>query len=194
MSTPVQSVALQNLSPMLVNEDSTEDGVITPESSGKHEELPPLETLPITREDGKLELPAAYCKEKLGFAFTTRKKWTVLSVIFIVQMSMNFNASIYGNAVTALMEEFSITAQMARIGQMIFLVAYGFGSELWAPWSEEYGRWPIMQLSLLFVNIWQMPCALAPSFGAIIAGRFLGGLSSAGGSVTLGMWHNLSAS
>lgn len=70
---------------------------------------------------------------------------------------------------------------------MIFLVAYAFGCELWAPWSEEFGRWPIMQLSLFLVNIWQLPCALAPNFGTIIVGRFLGGFSSAGGSVTLGM-------
>ncbi|KAI9867090.1 MAG: hypothetical protein M1830_005857 [Pleopsidium flavum] len=70
---------------------------------------------------------------------------------------------------------------------MIFLVAYAFGSELWAPWSEELGRWPVLQLSLFLVNIWQIPCALAPNFGTIVVGRFLGGLSSAGGSVTLGM-------
>jgi predicted MFS family arabinose efflux permease len=40
---------------------------------------------------------------------------------------------------------------------------------------------------LLLVNIWQLPVALAPNFGSIMAVRFLGGLSSAGGSVTLGM-------
>jgi predicted MFS family arabinose efflux permease len=39
----------------------------------------------------------------------------------------------------------------------------------------------------LFVPVFQLPCALAPNFGSIIVGRFLGGLSSAGGSVTLGM-------
>jgi predicted MFS family arabinose efflux permease len=70
---------------------------------------------------------------------------------------------------------------------MIFLVAYAFGCELWAPWSEEFGRWPIMQLSLTFMNIWQIPCALAPNFGTMVVGRFLGGISLAGGSVTLGM-------
>lgn len=37
------------------------------------------------------------------------------------------------------------------------------------------------------VNVWQIGCGLAPNIGAIIAFRFLGGLSSAGGSVTLGM-------
>ena len=37
------------------------------------------------------------------------------------------------------------------------------------------------------MNIWQIPCALVSNFGTILAGRFLGGLSSAGGSATLGM-------
>jgi len=82
---------------------------------------------------------------------------------------------------------------MARIPQMTFLVAYAFGCELWAPWSEEYGRWPIQQLSLFLVNIWQIPCALSKNYATYVVCRFLGGLSTAGGSVTLGvladMWE-----
>lgn len=53
--------------------------------------------------------------------------------------------------------------------------------------SEEFGRKPILQASLLLVNIWQLPVALARNFTTILVGRALGGLSSAGGSVTLGM-------
>ncbi|KAI9846800.1 MAG: hypothetical protein M1837_003649 [Sclerophora amabilis] len=139
------------------------------------------------RPDGKVEILESENYDKLGFAFPTWKKWTILSVIFAVQTSMNFNTSIYANAIKPLSEHFHISEQAARVGQMIFLVAYGFGSELWAPWSEDLGRWPILQLSLFLVNIWQIPCALAPNFGTIVVGRFLGGLSSAGGSVTLGM-------
>lgn len=60
-----------------------------------------------------------------------------------------------------------------------------------APWSEEFGRWPIIQLSLLLVNIWQIPVGLARNFTTILVGRALGGLSSAGGSVTLGMIADL---
>ncbi len=100
---------------------------------------------------------------------------------------MNLNASLYGNAVTGLTKEFHISSQAARVGQAVFLISYAFGCELWAPWSEEFGRWPIMQLSLGFVNLWQLPVALAPNYGAVVVGRFLGGISSAGGSVTLGM-------
>lgn len=139
------------------------------------------------RTDGKIELKENDCYDKLGFSFPIWKKWSILSVIFIVQVSMNFNASVYSNAVTGLTKQFDIGEAKARIGQMIFLIAYAFGSELWAPWSEELGRKPILQASLLLVNLWQIPCALAPNFGTIVVGRFLGGLSSAGGSVTLGM-------
>jgi MFS family permease len=68
-----------------------------------------------------------------------------------------------------------------------FLVAYAFGCELWAPWSEELGRYVVMQTSLTFVNASILICGMSTSFPMMIAGRVVGGLSSAGGSVTLGM-------
>ena len=137
----------------------------------------------------------------------------ILTVIFLVQVSMNFNTSLYSNAIPGISEEFGVSKQAARCGAMIFLVLYAFGCELvrcphsasstpqdtlkldyadspdiqWAPWSEELGRKPVLQLSLLLVNFWQLPVALAPNFASIMVGRALGGLSSAGGSVTLGM-------
>ncbi|KAL1954757.1 hypothetical protein VTO42DRAFT_757 [Malbranchea cinnamomea] len=125
--------------------------------------------------------------DKLPFSFRTWKKWRILCVVFLVQVSMNYNASAYANAVDGISKEFDITHAKARLGQMIFLVAYGFGCEVWAPWSEELGRRPVMQVSLFLVNAWQILCGLATNFPSILVGRALGGLSSAGGSVTLGM-------
>ncbi|KAF1987431.1 MFS general substrate transporter [Aulographum hederae CBS 113979] len=147
-------------------------------------------------EDNALDRPGTYdkieiteedCYDQLGFGFPSWKKWWILTVIFWIQVSMNFNTSLYSNAISGIEEEYGVSAQAARCGAMVFLVTYAFGCELWAPWSEELGRKPILQLSLFLVNIWQLPVALAPNFGSIMAGRALGGLSSAGGSVTLGM-------
>ncbi|KAJ0164982.1 putative transporter [Colletotrichum tanaceti] len=135
----------------------------------------------------KYEITEDDCYDELGFSFPKWKKWYILTVIFWVQVSMNFNTSLYSNAIAGISDEFSVSAQAGRCGAMIFLVLYAFGCELWAPWSEEFGRWPVLQLSLLLVNIWQLPVALAPNFASIMVGRALGGLSSAGGSVTLGM-------
>lgn len=135
----------------------------------------------------KHEITEDDCYDELGYSWPRWKKWYIITVIFIVQVSMNFNTSLYSNAIPGISKEFGVSAQAARVGAAIFLITYAFGCELWAPWSEEFGRWPILQLSLLLVNIWQLPVALAPNFGTILVGRALGGISTAGGSVTLGM-------
>jgi MFS family permease len=159
-------------------------------------EVQDVQGSPDEAEEGNLEKAGTYdkieiteedCYDELGFSFPAWKKWMILSVIFLVQVSMNFNTSLYSNAIDGISAEFHVSAQAARCGAMIFLVLYAFGCELWAPWSEELGRKPILQASLILVNIWQLPVALAPNFASILVGRALGGLSSAGGSVTLGM-------
>jgi MFS family permease len=129
----------------------------------------------------------AIAASTLGFAFSDSKKWLILTVIFWVQISMNYNAAIFNNSVPGMSEEFGIKEFMARLGQMAFLVAYGFGCEFWAPFSEELGRKWIMQASLSLVNIFQIPPMLAKNFNTVLTARVFGGLSSAGGSVTLGM-------
>ena len=135
----------------------------------------------------KREIREEDCEDELGYAFPSWKKWWILTVIFIVQTSMNFNTSLYSNGLMGITEQFNVSEQAARVGAAIFLVTYAFGCELWAPWSEEFGRKPVLQASLFLVNVFTLPVALAPNFGCLLAGRALGGLSSAGGSVTLGV-------
>ena len=91
-------------------------------------------------DDNKPVLTEEAGYEHLGFAWPTTRKWLILTSIFIVQISMNFNAAVYANSVAGMTKEFGINAATARLGQMVFLVAYAFGCELWAPWSEELGR------------------------------------------------------
>lgn len=47
--------------------------------------------------DGRHILQEEEAPEVLGFAWSTRKKWTTLTVVFIVQCSMNYNAAVYAN-------------------------------------------------------------------------------------------------
>ncbi|GKT45751.1 putative transporter [Colletotrichum spaethianum] len=141
--------------------------------------------------DGKRIITEDECYYLLGYSWPAWKKWMLLSSIFAVQVSMNFNTSVFPSAVTPISEAFHVSEQAARTGQCAFLVLYAFGCELWAPWSEEFGRWKILQCSLFLVNIWQILAALAPNFGSIVVARGLGGISSAGGSVTLGMVADL---
>ncbi|KAJ5765408.1 hypothetical protein N7520_004967 [Penicillium odoratum] len=146
-----------------------------------------------SQTDNRIELTESAAYHVLGYSYPVWRKWQILCVMFCIQISINLNASLYANGVSAIAQEHNVSEQVARIPQLTFLCAYAFGCELWAPWSEELGRWPTQQLSLFLVNIWQLPCALAPNFATYIVVRLLGGLSTAGGSVTLGviadMWE-----
>ncbi|CAO2649410.1 Nn.00g067950.m01.CDS01 [Neocucurbitaria sp. VM-36] len=159
---------------------------------GQGEEMEQEKTDRIIKDD-KVELQDSDAWDKLGYSFPTWRKWQILIVVFFIQISINTNASMYSHAVTGVHEKYGVSEQVARIPQMAFLIAYAFGCELWAPWSEEFGRWPIQQLSLFLVNIWQIPCGLANNYATYVVCRTLGGLSTAGGSVTLGvladMWE-----
>jgi MFS family permease len=56
--------------------------------------------------------------------------------------------------------------------------------------SQQYVPHP-STLTRADLSVWQILAALAPNFATVIVARGLGGLSSAGGSVTLGMVADL---
>lgn len=125
------------------------------------------------RADGRRELAEEDCYGALAYSWPRWKKWGFLGVIACVQISMNFNTSVFPGAVAPLAGRFAVSEQAARVGQCVYLVLYSFGCELWAPWSEEFGRWPILQLSMFLINLWQLPAAFAPNFGSIVVARAL---------------------
>lgn len=145
----------------------------------------------IAAQNGRRELTEAECESELGYAFPSSKKWMILTIIFLVQLSMNFNTSLYSSGIAGIAEEFDVTHQIARYGAALFLVTYAIACELWAPWSEELGRWWVLQLSLLLTNISTGVVGTAQNVPTVLVGRALGGLSTAGGSVTLGLIADL---
>lgn len=98
-----------------------------------------------SNSDDKRIITETDCYDALGYSWPAWRKWMLLSSIFAVQVSMNFNTSVFPSAIEPISEHFHVSLQAARVGQCVFLVCYAFGCELWAPWSEEFGRWPILQ-------------------------------------------------
>lgn len=157
-----------------------------PESSGTSEQnVSPvnLDDVASSKEEEvisneKRELKENDCYELLAYCWPRWKKWSYLASVAFVQVSMNFNTSVYPNAIIPLSKAFNISEQHARTGQMAYLVTYSIGCELWAPWSEELGRWPILQLSMFLINIWQILAGLAPNWGSHVVARALVGFPS----------------
>ncbi|KAJ8110257.1 hypothetical protein OPT61_g6855 [Boeremia exigua] len=128
----------------------------------------------LVDDNGTTRLSEATNLKDTAYAFSTK----------------HYNAAVYSNAIAPLNKHYGLGNNHftnARAGLAWFLIPYGFGCELWAPWSEDFGRWIIMQLSLGSVNIWQIMAGASTSWNMVLAARVLGGVCSAGGSVTLGM-------
>jgi hypothetical protein len=116
-----------------------------PEVSGMFQDVNTPSRQPKYAEDGKRIITEEECRHLLGYQWPSWRKWMLLSSIFIVQVSMNFCTSVFPNAVVPISETWGVTEVQARGGQVAFLLLYAFGCELWAPWSEEFGRWPVLQ-------------------------------------------------
>lgn len=160
-----QILRLETPSPDLPRMAAVEsDSTSSAEKRDENEVIPSTQPRELKEED-------AY--DALGYCWPRWKKWSYLAAVAFVQVSMNFNTSVFPNAIKPLASAFSISEQHARTGQMAYLVTYSIGCELWAPWSEEFGRWPILQLSMFLINIWQIPAGLAPNWGTIVVARAL---------------------
>lgn len=57
---------------------------------------------------------------------------------------MNSNASMYGNALDGVVEKYGVSEAKGRLGQSMFLIAYAFGCEFWAPWQVNFYRVPLL--------------------------------------------------
>ncbi|KAI0594755.1 major facilitator superfamily domain-containing protein [Biscogniauxia sp. FL1348] len=149
--------------------------------------------LPLPKASGtRIPLKASDCAEELGYAWPMWRKCLILIVIFFVQVSMNLNTTLYSNAVPGIAAKYGVSEPVVLWGGAAsFLMAYAFGCEFWAPWSEEFGRRRVLQASLGLVNLFAVLSALAPNFPLHALGRALGGLSTAGGSVTLAVITDL---
>lgn len=95
---------------------------------GHHGEKAELKETPKPnghRDDGRYELQEGDAWEVLGYSFPTWRKWQILCVVFLIQISMNLNASMYANAKEGIVHKFGVSKQQANVPQMMFLVAYG---------------------------------------------------------------------
>ena len=57
-----------------------------------------------------------------AYAWSTKKKWTLLTIVAFCQISMNFNAAVYSNAVEDINSWSGISN--ARLGMVAFLIPY----------------------------------------------------------------------
>lgn len=59
----------------------------------------------------------------------------------------------------------------------LFVVGFGVGPLVFAPFSEEFGRQIIYNTTLFVAVAFILPCALAKNIGTLLIGRLLSGIA-----------------
>ena len=107
--------------------------------------------------------------------WTHGRKWIALGIVGTTGFVVGWASSIDSTAMTQGQEAFGVSRVTESLATALFLIAFGFGSLIAAPFSETVGRNPIYIISLTLLMIFIMASGLAPNIGAQLVFRLLAG-------------------
>lgn len=95
-------------------------------------------------------------------------------VCFIVA----FGSSVVTGDMESPLKTFGVSEEVYILSTItVFVLGFGFGPLVFAPFSEEIGRQPIYLLTLFIALIFIIPCGLAQNIGTMLVCRLIDGLA-----------------
>lgn len=113
-------------------------------------------------------------------------KWsyTVLLMIFVICAA--YGSSCLAGGLFTINEKFGVSTEVSTLSVSLMVLGFSIGPLIWAPLSEQIGRRPVYFISFGLYVIFNIPCALAPNIGALLACRFLCGVFSSSALTNVG--------
>src|SRR5687768_14266856 len=106
---------------------------------------------------------------------------------FTCTFNANFGATMPSGALDAISDHFGVTNRTHLVLlNSLYMLGYIIGPLLFGPLSEKVGRQPVMIGTFLGYLIFMLACSGAPTFGALLAFRTLGGFNAAAPNVVIG--------
>lgn len=121
------------------------------------------------------------------------KKWLIAIIALAIEAWANAISAAAAPAIEDISHDLHVSTAAGRVVQAIFLYGFALGAIVFTPLSEDYGRWPVQVVTISLMAILQLPCALAPNYGFLVAFRFLAGFFAASAFNSVGiisdLWH-----
>ncbi|KAK3068497.1 hypothetical protein LTR53_013884 [Teratosphaeriaceae sp. CCFEE 6253] len=131
------------------------------------------ESKPYLNGDGLLDFAPNDIENPKNW--TTPRRWCVTMVLVLLVLNATFASSSPSGCLVIMSKELHVSEEAAGLVVTLFLLGYCFGPLLWAPLGEFYGRRYIFYATFLVYFAFNFPCAFAPNFGGLLAGRFITG-------------------
>lgn len=101
-----------------------------------------------------------------------RKWWIICGLLFYTVIIFICET---GFVIADAETEFGVDTELAVLAQSIFILGVAIGPMILGPLSSVYGRQPVYTSGIFLFAILQIPSALTPNFGGLIASRFFAG-------------------
>src|SRR5262245_9210252 len=98
---------------------------------------------------------------------------TLVVLIGLYLMLQPLATDFYLASLPGLTRTFATTAAMAQFTLSVFVLAFGLMQLVAGPLADRYGRRPVLLAGLALYVLACLACAVAPTIGILIAGRFV---------------------
>jgi multidrug resistance protein len=148
---------------------------------GVHEPVDPVLARQITKavEDKKIVTWRENDPEN-PWNWGVARRWAYTAIVSIAVMQVALSSAIVTGDFPDQMEEFGVSSVVIALTVSLPVCGFGLGPLLWSPMSELFGRRPLWIIPFFVYIIFNIPCALAPNLGCLLACRFLAGFFGSG--------------
>lgn len=105
------------------------------------------------------------------------RKWLQTMNLGLVCFVVAFSSAAVTGDMEGPMNAFHVSMEVVILTVTLFVVGFGVGPLVFAPFSEEWGRQVIYNTTLLIAVLFIIPCAVAKNIGTLLVGRIISGIA-----------------
>lgn len=118
--------------------------------------------------------------------WATWLRWLYTIVLSILVISVAYGSACITGGLELVNEKYHVSTEVSILSCSLMVIGFSLGPLIWSPVSDLYGRRVAYFVSLGLYVIFNIPCALAPNIGCLLACRFLCGVWSSSGLCLVG--------
>ena len=113
-------------------------------------------------------------------------RWTYTVLLSILVICVAYGSACISGGLGTVEKKFHVGMEAAILSCSLMVIGFSLGPLIWSPVSDLYGRRIAYFVSMGLYVIFNIPCALAPNLGCLLACRFLCGVWSSSGLCLVG--------
>ncbi|GMM37714.1 spermine transporter [Saccharomycopsis crataegensis] len=114
------------------------------------------------------------------------RRWSYTFTLSILVIAVAFGSACTTGGLALIDEHYHVSTEVSILTVSLMVFGFSVGPLIWAPLSEQIGRRPVYFISLFLYTIFQIPCAMSPNIGGLLACRFLCGVFASSGLTLVG--------